>query len=242
MPQSRHPVCLSLFSLLVSAACAGPDSAVRGVVVDTLPGGIPRTTTSRPVEAGQWALIAERDISYPDGSPGELGRPSDVALADDGSVLVFEDAPPSIKVYDPSGEFVRRIGRDGAGPLEFGAGYLTVRGDTVIVQDPRLGRATSALWRTGERLGEWRTAANFYSSIGADAEGRIYVPLITFVTDTTHPHSQGFLRFVGVGSRRTRSTPSNGPTSLRRNRGSCERAIGSRWESPSPSSQRRIGS
>jgi hypothetical protein len=195
----RAPLALLIAA---SVACGGGDSTASNAVrVDTLPGGIPRTTTAAPIEAGRWALVAERDVAPAEDSDGELLQPSDIALADDGSLVVFEDSPAHIKVFDPSGALARTIGREGAGPGEYRAGYITLVGDTLVVQDPSNSRATFVAWRTGERLGEKRTACCYYSGIGADSEQRVWVRSISAAPDTTLPHSQSFFRFGLTGER-----------------------------------------
>lgn len=195
--QSRRGA-LALLLAVATACGEGGDALSNAVRVDTLPGGIPRTVTSTPIEAGRWSLVVERDVAPPEESEGELLQPSDIALAEDGSLIVFEDSPAHIKVFDPSGAFVRKIGRDGGGPGEYEAGFIAVLGDTLIVQDPGNSRATFVHWRTGERISEKRTSCCYYAGIGVDAQNRVYARSIASAPDTTVPHSQSFFRF-GIG-------------------------------------------
>lgn len=183
----------SLIAML-AAACGGPDAGSVAVVVDTLPGGIPRTVTAAPIESGRWSLEPVRDVGQGAEGPAELLDPASVAIADDGSVLVAERRPAQIKVYDPSGAFVRAIGRDGAGPGEFGAALLAVRGETLFVQDPGNGRASTIAWRTGEFLDARRTACCYYAGVDIDAERRAWLRMMAPLPDSGIVHGQGFIR------------------------------------------------
>ncbi|HSA58025.1 MAG TPA: 6-bladed beta-propeller [Gemmatimonadaceae bacterium] len=179
----------------ITSACGDVSAALKYVQVDTLPGGIPRTLTSQPIDSGRWQLVLARDIQPPELDSAELLEPRDVAIADDGSVLVVDARPTLIKVYDPNGRHVRSIGREGSGPGEFRAAYIAVRGDTLVVQDPQNSRATTFDWRTGAMLSERRTACCYFSPIGIDGDGRAVVRSINQPTDSTLRNAQGFVRF-----------------------------------------------
>lgn len=114
-------------------------------VNDKLPGGIPRVMSAGPTmwrDTSGWHLVLERTIQPPDGSPGELGRPSDMALLADGRVLVVDEAPMRIRLYDARGTLGRTIGREGSGPGEYRSPGISVTQDRLLIQDPSLSRAT----------------------------------------------------------------------------------------------------
>lgn len=180
-------------------ACQDTDAAALYVAVDTLPGGIVRTMTSQPIDSGHWQLVRARDIQPPELDSAELFNPQDVAIADDGSVIVA-DLPAQIKVFDPSGRHLRTFGRNGSGPGEFRTAYIAVRGDTLVVQDPRNARATTFNWQTGAMLGERRTACCYFSPIGIDGQGRAVVRTIGRAPDSTWRNAQGFVRFPLSGA------------------------------------------
>ncbi len=121
--------------------------------------------------------------------------PQDVAIADDGSVLVADTKPTTVKVFDSSGAFQRAIGRDGAGPGEFRDAFIAVRGDTLVVQDAVNSRATTFDWRTGEMLSERRTACCYFAPIDIDGAGRAVVRSTAGPPDSTWKGVQAFVRF-----------------------------------------------
>jgi hypothetical protein len=180
---------------MISSSCGDASAAAKYVQVDTLPGGIPRTITSQPVDAGKWRLVRARDIQPPELDSAELLQPRDVAIAEDGSVLVVDSRPTVIKVYDANGRHLRTIGREGSGPGEFRSAYIAVRGDTVVAQDAQNARATSFDWRTGAMLSERRTACCYYSPIAIDGAGRAVARAMARPPDSTWRNAQAFVRF-----------------------------------------------
>lgn len=178
------------------SACAVSGDATPVVRVDTLPGGITHTVSSAPIEEGRWALVARRVIQPPELDPAELFDPGDVAIADDGSVIVADTKPTVIKVFDAAGALTRTIGGEGDGPGEFRSAYVAVRGDSLVVQDPRNARAITFNWRTGALLSERRTSCCHYAPIGIDGDGRVLVRSIMNPPDTTLRNAAGFVRFA----------------------------------------------
>ena len=181
---------------IVLNACAGEENgnAGAGARVDTLPGGIPRIIASSPADSGRWHLAVARNIQPPELDSAELGNPRDIALADDGTLFVSDANPTVIKVFARNGQLLRLLGREGEGPGEFREPYIAVAGDTLIAQDPAIGRATSFNWRTGQMLTERRTACCYFGSIGIDASNRAAVRMMT-QPDSTLPNVHAFVRF-----------------------------------------------
>jgi hypothetical protein len=181
----------------VLAACGGGDNASSRalVTVDTLPGGVVRTMTSAPTEAGRWRLERLFDIQPPDGSDAELGDPQDLALAADGTLLVSEGGGDAhVKVFDATGRFVRRIGRAGEGPGEFRVAFLAVRGDTLLVQDPQVARASTFRISDGQFLSSRPTTCCYWSPLGVDGAGRAVLPANHSPTDTTRGPAEAYVR------------------------------------------------
>jgi hypothetical protein len=179
----------------LAGGCTTAETAPDAVRVDILPGGITRTVSSQPVDSGRWQLVRVRDIQAPEADPGELASPQDVAITDEGFVLVADAQPSVVKVFDPSGAFVRAIGREGAGPGEFRSAYIAVLGDSLVVQDATNGRATTFNWRTGAMLSERRTSQMYFFPIGIDGSGRAAVRLLITNPDSSRPNVQRFVRF-----------------------------------------------
>lgn len=197
---------LPLLALL--AACGSHDSGLTPQAsVDTLPGGIVSTTSNRPLNPGEWSLVHERDVAPPAGAPGEMFDPQDLALADDGTLYVVDAKPPVIKVYRPDGSYERNIGRQGSGPGEFTVGYIALRGDALVLQDPRQSRATIYDAATGKPRKTVPTGCCFYAQPGIDARDRAWIPLLPR-PDSTGILTQWFLRVsVVTGKVDTVATP-----------------------------------
>lgn len=190
-----HSWALALGALAVTACGdTGTREAAR-VTIDTLPGGVVRTITRTPTEAGRWTLERLVDIQPPEGDSAELGEPQDLALADDGTLLVSEGGGDAhVKVFDATGRFVRRIGRAGEGPGEFRVGFLAVRGDTLLVQDPQVARASTFRISDGTYLGSRPTTCCYWSPLGVDGAGRAILPANHSPSDTSRGPSSAFVR------------------------------------------------
>lgn len=189
----RHP--LPLLALL--AAC-GADPAPHTATIDTLPGGIPRVMSRARADSGEWTLVLERVVQPEEGSPGELIGPNDLALTDDGHLLVADEKPTLVKVYGPDGAYLRGIGREGEGPGEFRSPWLAARGETLFVQDPRNTRATAFRITDGTVLNSRQSACCYYYPVAIDGKGRGVARMMT-QTDSVAP-KQNFLRIALNGS------------------------------------------
>ncbi len=155
---------VSLTAALPLWACAAGDSGggwagtVRdsaGVqIVENPATGIwgtrPRVTLTEDLRIG----AADGDPEY------QFGQIAGLGITSAGEILVLDGQAAHLKVFSPSGEHVRTIGRPGSGPGEFGAGaagVLVVQGDTVLVPDMGNQRVNRFL-PNGEALGSFRIA------------------------------------------------------------------------------------
>ncbi len=204
MPSFRSPPttrATAIAALVTTAvACAPADDASRSAVtVDTLPNGAVRTLSSTPADSGRWAFELLHEIQPPEGDSVELLRPTDVTIADDGSVLVAEGTPAHVKVFGPDGRFRRRIGREGEGPGEFRVAFITTRGDSLYVQDPQVARGSTFLISTGAFVASRHTACCYWSAIGVDGAGRVVLPSLRAERDTSEGASMHFVRAAFAG-------------------------------------------
>lgn len=169
---TRFPAWLTV---IVLASCAPPDAAEHTVSRDTLPGGIERIVSHSPADSGRWHLIEVARIRNTDGAPGSVGRIRDVALAEDGTMLVADVAPLTIHVFDSSGVWLHDIGRAGSGPGEFEDAFIALIGDTLLVQDRRNSRVNRFLI-DGTSLDALPSACCLTEGIGVASGGRVLVP------------------------------------------------------------------
>ncbi len=187
---------LGAIAACVITAC-GDRAGARPAIfasVDTLPGGIIRTLSTAPSDSGRWSLELLHVIQPPEGAPGELMRPSDVAVMDDGTVLVVEGGPAHVKVFDAGGAYLRSIGRAGAGPGEFRAAWIAARNDSLFVQDPQNARGSTFRVSTGELLLSRSTSCCYYAPIGFDGTGRAVMPAMQSPPDTSRGLAQAYVR------------------------------------------------
>ncbi len=144
-PQSSHllrrlvPLLLLPFSSL--AGCGeGADPGLEPVVRDSAEVRIhefPAGVLERPA-AFQLAENPSVRIGVPEGAPEyQWTRPVAATRLPDGGFAVLEQAPAEVRVFDPSGQFVRRVGMEGDGPGELRSpvGLVALSGDTLLVWD-----------------------------------------------------------------------------------------------------------
>lgn len=163
------------------AACSSPSEAKVALnlpKIDTLPGGVVHLVNTGPTawrDTSGWRWVPTATINPAEGSAGELGDINTMAIGDDGSVYALQRKPAVIKVYGPDGTYLRTIGKEGDGPGETRSGYLGIRGDTLLLQDPTHSRLT--LFRTdGTFLRTVRSpCCYFWPRLTVDSSGRAWV-------------------------------------------------------------------
>ena len=137
----RRPLPLVLVALTFLSGCqggapSGETAVVRdsaGVAIHEFPAGVFQLPP------------ALRLADAPDVRIGVVGgaaeyqwtRPVAAARLSDGGFAVLEQVPAEIRVFDATGAFLRRIGREGGGPGEFRSpvGVAALAGDTLLVWD-----------------------------------------------------------------------------------------------------------
>lgn len=169
----------ALAALALCLGCASGDGSAATVQADTLPGGTVVVRNLAPsgwtrAESG-WRAVQRAVFGGEEGTAGELISPGSIALDALGRVFVADRGPAVIKVYDPRGQFLRSIGREGSGPGEFRVAYIAIRGELLVVHDPRTSR-TSVFDTSGTFLRSWVSRCCFYGPIAVDRESRVWIP------------------------------------------------------------------
>jgi hypothetical protein len=170
--------CVLLIACL--AACTTRDSRLASAVTDTLPGSIVRVTSSGPTawtDTNGWKLVELSAVQPAQGSQGELISPSSIAVDEQRRLYVADQKPTNIKVFDSAGALVRIIGREGDGPGEFRSAYIAVRGNRLLVHDPRVSR-TSFFDTSGTFLRSFHSVGLYFGPVSLDAAGRAVLPLV----------------------------------------------------------------
>jgi hypothetical protein len=119
-----------------------------------------RTASDARVSASPLSQIARWTLEEPaitsaggDAQTGAIfSRIVSVVRLRDGRILVWEPRPPSVRLFDAKGQFVRVFAREGSGPGEVrDAQWIATAGDTVLLFDKTQRRLTR-LTVAGQRL------------------------------------------------------------------------------------------
>lgn len=126
--------------LLAAGGCAEGESAWQGTVTDSA--GVPIVTNAgvgvwSPEES--WTVEEDLRIGSAEGEAEyQFGQIVGIDVAADGRIFVLDQHARDVRVFDPEGRFIGRIGKSGSGPGELGQGAGPVfvgRGDTVSIPD-----------------------------------------------------------------------------------------------------------
>jgi hypothetical protein len=186
--------------LALLAGCVSREPRPASVVIDTLPGGIPRVTSSAPAgwtDTNGWRFVELPPVAPPAGSPGELINPSGLAIDADGRLYVVDQSPTVIKQYDSSGAFIRAIGREGDGPGEYRFAHIAVRGHLLLVHDAGAGR-TSLFDTSGAFIRSFRSVGRVFDQVDLDAAGRAVLPMMNPPGSDSAP-ARAYARFDSLG-------------------------------------------
>jgi hypothetical protein len=200
-PPVRHLLVLAGAVAVLGGCSVARTTSLAIAAIDTLPGGVIHVTNPGPgrwMDTSGWKLVLERTIHPAAGSPGELGEPSGVVASRSGDAFVMERKPAMIKHYGPNGDFLGTIGREGAGPGEFGDyGVLYIAHDTLVHQDAGHSRM-SVFTTAGSYVRAWPSSQIAERDLVADTSGRIPIPASSETTKINSGH--GVVRFGLDGS------------------------------------------
>ena len=188
--------------LLGLTACGGVRAAnLAKAHIDTLPNGAIRVTSDGPTvwsDSSGAALVETGRFQGEEGTPSELGEPRSVAVDPQGRIYVVDSKPAMIKVFTPDGKLVRSIGHEGEGPGEFRVGFIAIRDDHLVLQDPQLSRTT--VWDTsGTYVRSWHSACCYWSDIQIDKNNLIYTPTPDAGPKGAKPRGIAYVRWTLEG-------------------------------------------
>jgi hypothetical protein len=149
---------LALVAALVAAECAsdrrtGPEAALRHVTADSAGVVVVRNSGRPPRWEVTVLLTVGTEGAIGEVQPDEFGRITSVLPDDAGRLWVADAGYHEIKVFGPGGALVRRFGREGEGPGEFGSLYsIAWVGDRLLALDMGNGRV-SVFSERGDWLG-----------------------------------------------------------------------------------------
>lgn len=91
---------------------------------------------------GRWRLEEEVRIGSLDEGPASFSRVHDIGVTPNGNIFVLDAVAQELRLFDPTGRFLRTVARKGAGPGEIGRanGLVVMSNGRVWVNDPANGR------------------------------------------------------------------------------------------------------
>ena len=187
---------------LAALGCGGASAAnLAKIHIDTLPNGAIRVMSDGPTawsDSSGAALVETGRFQGEEGTPSELGEPRSIAVDAQGRIYVVDSKPATIKVFTPDGKLVRNIGHEGEGPGEFRVGFIAIRDDHLVLQDPRLSRTT--VWDTaGTYLRSWHSSCCYWSVIQIDKNNLIYIPTPDAGPKDAKPRGVAYVRWTLEG-------------------------------------------
>ncbi len=168
----------AVLAAVLAACSSGEQTESRATVAYDTVGTIPRVTSQGP--PAPWSLsLLHRIGSVTDTITG-FGRVRSVVMDSASNVFVADVLTSRIVVIDSAGDYVRTIGRKGAGPGEFEQPYaLGWLGDTLFVLDWRNARVGKF-----SKLGAWQGLLRWQPVTGPQvlltngSAADLYVPFI----------------------------------------------------------------
>lgn len=181
----RAAACLFLVGLMEGCGSGGIESGPLIATRDTVDQTVVVTVESGSLWERPMSLREDLRIgSLEEDGPRTFGSIAEVAVAPDGSILVFDEQVPALRRFSASGEFLGNIGRSGQGPGEYGArptGLMVDQVGRIILSDPDNARI-STFSSDGRFLGALGRVSGlrilFGRMIAGDRSGRIHVPVL----------------------------------------------------------------
>jgi hypothetical protein len=164
-------------------------------------------TLSGSVWGGPVRLVEDLRIGTRDGDgPDAFGSLTGFALFPDGTIAVFDQTVPALRLFGPDGRHLRTIGRDGAGPGEYrkiSLGLAVDRNGVLLMHDLMNLRVNR--WRQdGTALPGWPgagTRAAFTTRpLQVDTAGNTYLKLMARRTATDPTLELALLRLDSTGA------------------------------------------
>ncbi len=196
--------CVAALSALLLVGCGGSEKsdAANGASwttsVTTSGDTVIARTTGTVAPTGTHQLTEVWRVGDPDALDSTItfGSVSAFAMNRDNTIAVFDISGPTLRLYDASGRYVRTIGRNGAGPGEYGSanGLAFLDDGRLALWDAPTSRIT--LFReTGEVDREWQppvTGWRFSNSVSSTARQPLVIR--AGITDASNRDSNGFPR------------------------------------------------
>lgn len=169
----------SLPCLLLLAACTSRDSRPATATIDTLPDGIISVHNTGPAawtdSAHAWHFVEVARIEGTADTTSPLIEPGSAALDALGRIVVVDQSPLGIRIFDRDGRLVRRFGREGSGPGEFRSPAIAAFDSLIVADDPGLARV-EVFDSTGVLLREYPAPCCYFGGTIMNDRGLVFAP------------------------------------------------------------------
>ena len=196
-----------IIALLLSAACGGPTSERSGdwvverdtvgdtIVVRTLSGSVWGTPMELKIDLSIGTLEGDSTLMF--------GSIQKIAVDADGGIYAFDGQVPALRYFNAQGEYVRTLGREGAGPGEYRdvALGVAVRGDGgVVMRDPRNGRLNFYA-PDGTPSDHWPVASGLFvnNAMILDRRNHVFLKILLGRPELNKPWPIGLLHYDPTG-------------------------------------------
>ena len=194
-------------AILVSAACSGlaperpgdwvveRDTIGDTIVVRTLGGSVWGTPMELEIDLSIGTLEGDSTLMF--------GFIQQIAVDADGGIYVFDGHVPALRYFNARGEYVRTLGREGAGPGEYRdmALGLAVRSDgRVVMRDPRNARL-NVYAPDGTPMPHWPVASGLYvdNAMVLDHRDHVFLKITLGEAEPNRPWPIGLLHYDASG-------------------------------------------
>lgn len=193
-------------TFLAIAGCSGDRAPGEGpwvAEVDT----VGDTVIVRTISGSVWGAPRETEvvlsIGVLDGAEELMfGSLRHMVVDDEGGIYAFDRQVPALRYFDAAGNYVRTLGREGAGPGEyqgFVTGLARRRDGKIMMVDPQNTRV-SIYEPDGALFTQWPVQGAFFNpGLVLDTADHAYVRVITGTFASDEPLPTGFLHLSPEG-------------------------------------------
>jgi hypothetical protein len=199
-------VVIVILIVICSSACSADRGAESGEWVaeyDT----VGDTIVVRTISGSVWGEPREMElvlsIGMLDGAEELMfGSVRQMAVDEEGGIYAFDGQVPALRYFDAEGNYVRTLGREGAGPGEyqgFVSGLALRRDGKIVLLNPQNTRI-NVYEPDGTHFTQWPVQGGFFSpGLVLDTTDHNYVQVLTGTFASDQPLPTGFLHLSPEG-------------------------------------------
>lgn len=196
-----------IIALLLSAACGAPASERSGdwvverdtigdtIVVRTLSGSVWGTPMELKIDLSIGTLEGDSTLMF--------GFIQHIAVDAEGGIYAFDGQVPALRYFNARGEYVRTLGREGAGPGEYrdmALGLAVLSDGRVVMRDPRNARLNFYA-PDGTPSDHWPVASGLFvdNAMVLDRRDHVFLKIMLGLPEPNKPWRIGLLHYDATG-------------------------------------------